>query len=66
MRPQRMCEQHRNRGYKAKSSADDGVLLRKLSLLQQAKQAIRENRRHSTNGYSGLTGAALTSTMQCP
>ena len=53
-------------GYKAKSSVDDGVALGANSVASVAAGAAGYNVKTAdsrTNGYSGLTGAALTSTM---
>ena len=53
-------------GYKAKSSVDDGVALGANSVASVASGKAGYNVKTAdsrTNGYSGLTGAALTSTM---
>ena len=53
-------------GYKAKSSVDDGVALGANSVASVAAGKAGYNVKTAdsrTNGYSGLTGAALTSTM---
>ena len=53
-------------GYKAKSSVDDGVALGANSVASVAAGKAGYNVKtvdSRTNGYSGLTGAALTSTM---
>ena len=53
-------------GYKAKSSVDDGVALGANSIASVAAGKAGYNVKTAdsrTNGYSGLTGAALTSTM---
>ena len=53
-------------GYKAKSSVDDGVALGANSVASVAAGKAGYNVKTTdsrTNGYSGLTGAALTSTM---
>ena len=53
-------------GYKAKSSVDDGVALGANSVASVASGKAGYNIKtvdSRTNGYSGLTGAALTSTM---
>ena len=53
-------------GYKAKSSVDDGVALGSNSVASVAAGKDGYNVKTAdsrTNGYSGLTGAALTSTM---
>ena len=53
-------------GYKAKSSVDDGVALGANSVASVAAGTAGYNVKTAdsrTNGYSGLTGAALTSTM---
>ena len=53
-------------GYKAKSSVDDGVALGANSVASVAAGTAGYNIKTAdsrTNGYSGLTGAALTSTM---
>ena len=53
-------------GYKAKSSVDDGVALGSNSVASVAAGKAGYNVKTAdsrTNGYSGLTGAALTSTM---
>ena len=53
-------------GYKAKSSVDDGVALGANSVASVAAGTAGYNVKtvdSRTNGYSGLTGAALTSTM---
>ena len=53
-------------GYKAKSSIDDGVALGANSVASVAAGKAGYNVKTAdsrTNGYSGLTGAALTSTM---
>ena len=53
-------------GYKAKSSVDDGVALGANSVASIAAGKAGYNVKTAdsrTNGYSGLTGAALTSTM---
>ena len=53
-------------GYKAKSSVDDGVALGANSIASVASGKVGYNVKTAdsrTNGYSGLTGAALTSTM---
>ena len=53
-------------GYKAKSSVDDGVALGANSAASVAAGKAGYNVKTAdsrTNGYSGLTGAALTSTM---
>ena len=53
-------------GYKAKSSVDDGVALGANSVASVASGKAGYNVKtvdSRTNGYSGLTGAALTSTM---
>ena len=53
-------------GYKAKSSVDDGVALGSNSVASVAVGKAGYNVKTAdsrTNGYSGLTGAALTSTM---
>ena len=53
-------------GYKAKSSVDDGVALGANSVASVAAGKAGYNVKIAdsrTNGYSGLTGAALTSTM---
>ena len=53
-------------GYKAKSSVDDGVALGANSVVSVAAGKAGYNVKTAdsrTNGYSGLTGAALTSTM---
>ena len=53
-------------GYKAKSSVDDGVALGANSVASVASGKTGYNVKTAdsrTNGYSGLTGAALTSTM---
>ena len=53
-------------GYKAKSSVDDGVALGANSVASVAVGKAGYNVKTAdsrTNGYSGLTGAALTSTM---
>ena len=53
-------------GYKAKSSVDDGVALGSNSVASVAAGTAGYNVKTAdsrTNGYSGLTGAALTSTM---
>ena len=53
-------------GYKAKSSVDDGVALGANSVASVAAGKAGYNIKtvdSRTNGYSGLTGAALTSTM---
>ena len=53
-------------GYKAKSSVDDGVALGSNSVASVAAGKAGYNVKTEdgrTNGYSGLTGAALTSTM---
>ena len=53
-------------GYKAKSSVDDGVALGANSIASVASGKAGYNVKTAdsrTNGYSGLTGAALTSTM---
>ena len=53
-------------GYKAKSSVDDGVALGANSVTSVAAGKAGYNVKtvdSRTNGYSGLTGAALTSTM---
>ena len=53
-------------GYKAKSSVDDGVALGANSIASVAAGTAGYNVKTAdsrTNGYSGLTGAALTSTM---
>ena len=53
-------------GYKAKSSVDDGVALGANTVASVAAGKAGYNVKTAdsrTNGYSGLTGAALTSTM---
>ena len=53
-------------GYKAKSSVDDGVALGANSVASVVAGKAGYNVKTAdsrTNGYSGLTGAALTSTM---
>ena len=53
-------------GYKAKSSVDDGVALGANSVASVAAGTAGYNVKTAdsrTNGYSGLTGAVLTSTM---
>ena len=53
-------------GYKAKSSVDDGVALGANSVASVAAGKAGYNVKTAdsrTNGYSGLTGATLTSTM---
>ena len=53
-------------GYKAKSSVDDGVALGANSVASVVSGKAGYNVKTAdsrTNGYSGLTGAALTSTM---
>ncbi|WP_288581552.1 YadA-like family protein [uncultured Veillonella sp.] len=53
-------------GYKAKASVDDGVALGANSVASVAAGKAGYNVKTAdsrTNGYSGLTGAALTSTM---
>ena len=53
-------------GYKAKSSVDDGVALGANSIASVVAGKAGYNVKTAdsrTNGYSGLTGAALTSTM---
>ncbi|WP_282004060.1 ESPR-type extended signal peptide-containing protein, partial [Veillonella denticariosi] len=53
-------------GYKAKSSVDDGVALGANSVASVGAGKAGYNVKTAdsrTNGYSGLTGAALTSTM---
>ena len=53
-------------GYKAKSSVDDGVALGANSVASVAAGTAGYNVKTAdsrTNGYSGLTGVALTSTM---
>lgn len=53
-------------GYKAKSSVDDGVALGANSVASVAAGKAGYNVKTAdsrTNGYSGLTGTALTSTM---
>ena len=53
-------------GYKAKSSVDDGVALGANSVASVAAGTAGYNVKTAdsrTNGHSGLTGAALTSTM---
>ena len=53
-------------GYKAKSGVDDGVALGANSVASVAAGKAGYNVKTAdsrTNGYSGLTGAALTSTM---
>ena len=53
-------------GYKAKSSVDDGVALGANSVASVAAGKAGYNVKTAdsrTNGYSGLTGVALTSTM---
>ena len=53
-------------GYKAKSSVDNGVALGANSVASVAAGTAGYNVKTAdsrTNGYSGLTGAALTSTM---
>ena len=53
-------------GYKAKSGVDDGVALGANSIASVAAGKAGYNVKTAdsrTNGYSGLTGAALTSTM---
>ena len=50
-------------GYKAKSSVDDGVALGANSVAAGTAGYNVKTADSRTNGYSGLTGAALTSTM---